>query len=771
MKADQGRSAAEKAVLSLLSREGRPMAVREIVRALNIPPSERPTLRKKMRALVEAGTLIRVRSRYALPESLSLCKGIFRGHRQGYGFVLPAPGSAEEKKGDVFISRNRTRGAMDGDQVSARVEKVDADGRREGSIVSIDVRAHPSLVGRLVVEGRQGWVEPQDTRIPHPVSLPPGGWKGVRRGEWVEVKLVRFPGPRTEARGEILRSFGYPEDPAAEQGMIIAKYGLRDDFPAKVVKEASERRAPRENDPFPAGVEDLRDLAAFTIDPRTARDRDDALSIEELKGGIRRLGVHIADVSHYVPAGGALDREAAQRGNSVYFPDRALPMLPPKLSGDVCSLSGGAVRRTLSAFLDFNEKGERVGFRFTFGRICSRAELTYHGAGAVLEGRQIPEDDEYRAAAGLKGELSALSDLAQLLHARRMEKGSLDFELPEAVVVLDEKGMTRTIERAPRNAAHRLVEECMLAANCAVAEYLDAAGGAAVYRVHEAPNAEKLQAVRFVLAQLGLPAPKADALERPGALQEVLDAAAGKEIERYVNLVVLRSMKMARYAPDPGLHFGLGFSHYTHFTSPIRRYADLLVHRRLKRLLRGDRRRPKGDALAEACAHISGTERTAEAAEREMVDFHKVLFMKDRVGERFSGHISGAAAFGIFIELEDIFVEGMVPLAALTDDYYRFIPEEFSVLGERTGRRFRLGDPVTVRVMDVDLGRREVELELLGGGGREAAPGESGARRSARTMGMRRPQRERKETLRKPAKKKGSKKKKAPPRKRRGRQR
>ncbi|MDA0999904.1 MAG: ribonuclease R, partial [bacterium] len=717
MKADRSHSAAEQAALSLLSREGRPMAVREIVNILKIPANERPALRKKMRALAEAGTLVRVRARYALPESLSLCRGVFRGHRQGYGFVLPAPGSAEEKKGDVFISRSRTRGAMDGDQVSARVEKVGEDGRREGSIVSIDVRAHSSLVGRLVVEGRRAWVEPQDTHISHPVYLPAGGWKGVRRGEWVEVEITRFPGPRTEAQGNILRAFGYPEDPAAEQRMIIAKYGLREDFPVKVLKEAEEWRAPRESDPLPEGVEDLRDLTVLSIDPRTARDRDDALSIEALEGGVRRLGVHIADVSHYVPAGTAIDGEASRRGNSVYFPDRAIPMLPPKLSGDVCSLSSGEVRRTLSAFLDFNAKGERVGFRLTFGWIRSRGQLTYHGAGAVLEGRQIPEEAEYRAAAGLKKELDEIAALSRLLHARRMTQGSLDFELPEAEVILDEKGAPRAIERAPRNAAHRLVEECMLAANCAVAEFLEKAGGAAVYRVHDAPVAEKLQAVRFVLAQLGLPAPQADALARPGALQEVLAAAAGKDIERFVNLVVLRSMRLARYAPAPGLHFGLGFSHYTHFTSPIRRYADLLVHRRLKRLLRGDRSRPNADALAESCAHISETERTAEAAERDMVAFHKALFMKDRVGERFSGHISGAAAFGIFVELADIFVEGMVPLAALADDYYRFIPEEFSVLGERTGRRFRLGDPVSVRVVGVDLGKREVEFELLGGGG------------------------------------------------------
>ncbi len=735
----------DEALLALLARAGRPMAVREMVRLLDVPAQARPALRKRMRALAEEGVLVRVRARYALPASLSIFGGVFRGHRAGYGFVLPEGGEAGggSPGGDVLIGRSRTRGAMDGDRVAVRVEKVHPDGRREGSVVEILERGRKTLVGRFVAEGRRAWVEPQEDRIPHPVFVSPSGRGEALPGEWVEVEIVRYPSLKEEARGRILRSFGYPEDPAVEQKLIIAKWGLREEFPPKVLREEEASHPPSEEEPLPPGVEDLTGLAAFTIDPRTARDRDDAISIESLPGGRCRLGVHIADVSHYVSEGSATDEEAARRGNSVYFPDRALSMLPPRLTGEVCSLGPGRLRRTLSAILEFDREGRRTGFRLAFGCIRSPAALTYEGAGAVLEGRAIPEAEEQERAASLREELFALSSLAEKLRERRLAEGSLDFELPEAVVLLDGRGGPAAIERAPRNAAHRLVEECMLAANRAVAEFLEEAGGPAVFRVHEPPEEEKIQNLRMVLSRLGLSVPPLEALLHPGGLQGVLEAVRGKEIERYVNLLALRSMKLACYRPAPALHFGLGFGRYTHFTSPIRRYADLLVHRRLARLLRGDRRKPDPKALARHCAFISERERAADGAEREMTDFHKALFMKGRVGERFAGHVSGVAAFGVFVELEEVFVDGMVPLEWLTDDYYRHLPEEHAVLGSRTGRRLRLGDPVTVRVEGVDLARRQVAFRLLAGGTREVAPGEASARRRAPLLGMRRPQRER----------------------------
>ncbi len=738
------------------------MPVRELVRLLGVSAAARPPFRKRLRAMAEEGALTRVRGRYSTPGSLSIYQGIFRGHGQGYGFVVPKQTENEEKPLDIMIKKTRTRGAMHGDLVSARVEKVQPDGRREGSVLDVMERAHETLVGRLCVEGGSAWVEPQEDRIPHLVVLGAGGREGARRGEWVEVEISRYPTRREPAKGRILRSFGYPEDPAAEGRMVLAKHGIREDFPQKILDEEARISPPGEDTPFPEGVEDLRGLCAFSIDPFDARDRDDAVSIEKLKSG-RRLGVHIADVGHYVKPGGAIDTEARARGTSVYLPDRAVPMLPPRLTGEVCSLGEGAVRRTLSVFIDFDRYGNQTGMRLTFARVRSRASLTYRGVAAVLEGAEIPEKDEAESARALEEPLRELSSLADTLHAVRMRRGSLDFDLPEARVLLDPEGMPARIERAPRTSAHRLIEECMLAANRAVAEYLGQAGGASVFRVHEPPAEENLEGVRAILAKLGLKAPRLGELKRPGGFQEVFDAVRDSDVERYVNFAALRSMKLARYEAAPALHFGLGFEHYTHFTSPIRRYADLCVHRRLQRLMRGDKRKPQAKPLAALCHDISEKDRTAEAASREMVDFMKALFMRDKVGERFRGHVSGVANFGIFVELEDIFVEGMAPLEFMTDDYYRFIPEEHAVLGRRTGRRFRLGDPVTVRVEGVDLSARRVTFQLQAGGTREVAGDAPAARRMAGLTGMRRPRKEKSPTPRR--------KKRGKPAPRRGRRR
>lgn len=716
------------------------MAVRELVRLLEAPSAARPALRKRLRAMAEAGALVRVRGRYSAPGSLSIYQGVFRGHAQGYGFVVPSHVEGDEKALDIMIKKTRTRGAMDGDVVSARVEKVHPDGRREGSVLDVIERAHETLVGRLCVDGRSAWVEPQEERIPHLVALDAGSREGARRGEWVEVEITRYPTQSGSARGRVLRSFGYPENPAAEGRMVLAKHGIREEFPQKVLDEEKRLSPPGEDTPFPEGVEDLRGLCAFTVDPFDARDRDDAVSIEKLKSGGCRLGVHIADVGHYVKGGGAIDKEARDRGTSVYLPDRAVPMLPPRLTGEVCSLREGAVRRTLSVFIDFDRYGNRTGVCLTFARIRSRASLTYRGAAAVLEGGEIPQKEEAERARALEEPLRELSALAEKLSAERMRRGSLDFDLPEAQVLLDAEGMPVDIARAPRTSAHRLIEECMLAANRAVAEYLAEVGGASVFRVHEAPDEENLEGLRAILSRLGLKAPCIEALKRPGGLQEVFEAVRGSDVERYVNLAALRSMKLARYEAAPALHFGLGFERYTHFTSPIRRYADLCVHRRLARLMRGDAGKPQAKPLAALCGDISERDRTAEAASREMVDFMKALYMRDKVGERFRGHVSGVANFGIFVELEDVFVEGMVPLEFMTDDYYAFIPEEHAVLGRRTGRRFRLGDPVTVRVEGVDLASRRVTFQLMAGGTREVV-GEAAESRRAGLTDRRRPER------------------------------
>ncbi len=733
----------DRTILRLLTDQGRPMAVRELVRLLDVHSNARPALRKRLRAMAEEGVLVRVRGRFSTPGSLSIYQGVFRGHAQGYGFVVPSRDGYEGKSPDIMIRKTRTRGAMDGDMVSSCVEKVYPDGRREGSVLEIIERAHRTLVGRLCVEGRSAWVEPQSERIPHPVVLGAEARGGARRDEWVEVEITRYPTQGEPARGCILRSFGYPEDPVAEGRMVLAKYGINEKFPQKALDEEARLFPLGEDDPFPEGVEDFRSLCTFTIDPFDARDRDDAVSIEKLKFGGCRLGVHVADVGHYVKRGGAIDREALARGTSVYLPDRAVPMLPPRLTGEVCSLREGAVRRTLSVMLDFDRYGNRTGLRLTFARIRSRVSLTYRGAAAVLENDRISQKDEVESARSLEEPLRQLSALAEKLQTKRMRSGSLDFDLPEVQVHLDAEGMPSGVACAPRTAAHRLIEECMLVANREVAEYLAEVGGASVFRVHEAPEEENLEGLRAILSKLGLKAPRLEVLKKPGGFQEVFDAVRGSSVERYVNLAALRSMKLARYEAAPALHFGLGFERYTHFTSPIRRYADLCVHRRLARLIRGDGRKPQAKPLVALCRDISERDRAAEAASREMVDFMKALFMRDKIGERFRGHVSGVTNFGIFVELEDVFVEGMTPLEFMTDDYYAYIPEEHVLYGRRTGRRFRLGDSVTVRVEGVDLASRRVTFQLLAGGTREILGDAVGSRHVAMRTDVRRTEKKR----------------------------
>ncbi|MFQ5895449.1 MAG: ribonuclease R, partial [Nitrospinota bacterium] len=600
----------------------------------------------------------------------------------------------------------------------ARVGK-DAGGRREGTVVRVEERAHKTLTGRLEVEGRRAYVVPEERRIFRPILLPPrGGRGGARAGEMVEVSIERYPGPRSPAEGRVVQVFGYPEDPEAELGRVIAKYQLPAKFSRRCLEEAERVARPISAEEL-AGREDFRKHLTFTIDGEDARDFDDAVSLETLPGGGVRLGVHIADVSHYVREGGPLDAEALERGNSVYFPDRAIPMFPPSLSSGVCCLKEGEERLTLSAFLDFGEGGRRVARRLTPSVIRSRARLTYTIAGAVIEGRERGVPGALALAGEVKETLRAMDRLAQALRARRMEEGSLDFELPEAHVLLDAKGDPLSVTRAPRNRAHHLIEEFMLAANRAVAEILADSAPAALYRVHEPPEEQELELARIAIHNLSLPIPlpPLGLSLRPKALQGALEATRGGPVETFVHLLLLRCMKQARYSPENLGHYGLGFEAYTHFTSPIRRYPDLVVHRLLKAGwgARGEapgRPRALAERLAQVAEHCSERERLAESAEREVVDFQRARFMKAKVGECFAGHISGVARFGLFVELDEVYVEGLLRVERLADDYYLFRENLHSLLGRRTGRRYRLGDPIRVQVIGVDLANREVELAV-----------------------------------------------------------
>ncbi len=717
-------------ILFLLKGEEGPIAGRELVSRLGVLPEERDAFRRQMRTLTQAGEVVRVRGeRYTLPGRLKLLEGSFRGHPEGYGFVRV------EGEPDIFIPKRRSLGAMDGDKVLARVELVKGEGLREGSILKIVERVRHTLVGRVEQERNRTYLVPDERRIAHLFPIPRSNLGPARRGDLVEVRISRFPGPGKLPEADVLRVFGAPEEPESAVEMVIASHGLPVDFSPRARREAAS--VPQEvGSEDLAGREDLRGLLLFTIDGETARDFDDAVSLEKLPKGGFRLGVHIADVSHYVWEGTALDREARERGCSVYFPQGAIPMLPPPLSSGICSLNPGEERLALSLFIEFDREGRERSHRLTNSLIHSRARLTYTQVYAFLSGR----GDALPGVEGLPFTLKHMQELSQILRERRLEEGSIDFELPEAHILVDAKGMTEGILRAERNTAHILIEEFMLAANRVIARELGSSERPALYRIHERPDAEKMRSFWEVLHNLGYATHGGDE-PPPKALQEVLRMVKGKPEERFINSVLLRSMKLARYSVENPGHFGLSFSHYTHFTSPIRRYPDLVVHRLLKQQEKRGKLSPrahelKARELGLVAEHASERERLAEEAEREMENYLKAQFMMDKLGEEFSGFISGVMPVGLFVELEDFFVEGLLRRERLPRGY-RFHEEGHAYLGPGGGR-LRLGDRIRVRVEEVSLARREVEFspasDLVG----QAARPEGGVSRGGRRRGRRR---------------------------------
>jgi ribonuclease R len=493
--------------------------------------------------------------------------------------------------------------------------------------------------------------------------------------------------------------------------VIVAKYGLPDAFPAEVEEEAG--RVARPVGPAEvAGRTDFRGWLTVTIDPETARDHDDAVGIERRKDGGYRLAVHIADVAHYVHEGGPLDQEAYLRGTSVYFPDRVVPMLPHALSSDVCSLVESQDRLTQSVVIDLDARGRVKGKAFHDGVIRSAARLSYQQAQAIVDGAAALRE----RFAPLVPSLLAMDELAKLMRARRQERGSLDFDLPEPKLVLDEAGEMTGIVRHERLGSMRLVEEFMLAANEAVAEELDRAGAGALYRVHERPDPERVEEFVDLVASLGYRMPGHLEGIRPEDFQLILRQIEGKPEEKLVSYLLLRTMKLARYHEENLGHFGLATHMYAHFTSPIRRYPDLVVHRALRALRQGkdaEREAWLREKLPEMGLHLSERERRATEAERELVEWKKVRFMAGKVGEAFSGYVTGVQAFGLFVELEEVYVQGLVHVSSMTDDYYRFLEKAHLLKGENTGTVYRLGDRVEVQVVRADLDRRQVDFALV----------------------------------------------------------
>jgi ribonuclease R len=699
-------------LLALLYEEDKPVAVREIVRRLGLSGPARQELKPLLRRLLEEGEVVKIRgARIGLPSRMNLVVGRLTCSPAGFGFVVPERKEGGRRGADVYVSAINLKEALHGDRVVARIERMNEKGP-EGRIIRILERGLDRIVGRYEQEGRVGGhVVPFDRRVLHEVFIPAGDEAGAKPGEMVAAEITRPPTATRNPIGRVLQVLGRLEDPGVDLKVVMAKYGLPDVFPPEVEAEAA--RTPRSVKPEELeGRTDFRSLVTVTVDPVTARDHDDAISLERLPGRGWKLSVHIADVAHYVRPGTPLDQEAYLRGTSVYFPERVVPMLPHELSSHICSLVEGHDRLTQTVVIDLDAEGRVGKTEFHDGVIKSAARMSYPDVQKIVDGDAALRD-RYAHVAPLLKDMDAL---ARLMRARRHERGALDLDLPETELVLDTAGKVTAIVASERLDSMRAIEEFMLAANEAVAERLHAAGVPALFRVHETPEPEKVEELAELLASFGYRMPPRGDGVRPEDFQAVLRQIEGKPEEKLISYLLLRTMKLARYHEENLGHFGLATEMYAHFTSPIRRYPDLVVHRALRALRQGgdgEAQAALREALPEMGRHLSEMERRADEAERELIDWKKVRFMSDKLGEVYSAYITGVKAFGLFVQLEEIFVEGLVHVSSMTDDYYLFNEKAHTLRGENTRRSYRLGDKVEVQVVRADLERRQVDFALV----------------------------------------------------------
>lgn len=692
-------------VISFLQSAERPVKARDIARALKLGNRDYSDLRRLLRRLERSGRVYRGRGRrYSLPRRINLVVGRLEITRAGHGFVVP-----DEVKGDVFVPAPQLGDAQAGDRVVVRVEKRRRGRNPEGSIVRVLERARTQVVGVYHRRGRFAYLVPEEGTLRRDVFLAAGPQTGARDGDVVVARIVDWGGDHHDPVGEVTEVLGRPGDPGVDILAIVHAHELRSDFPAEAAGAARQQARRGISASELAAREDYRDLAVFTIDPVDAKDHDDALSIQRLDSDSWSVGVHIADVSHYVPPGSEIDQEALERATSVYLVDRVLPMLPEELSADLCSLRPGADRLTVSAWLLLDATAAVKSVRYAAGVIRSQKALSYEEAQEIIDGKgRSPEE--------LRRSLVELRDLALHLRRRRLTRGGLDFDLPEARVIVNAAGEPTQIQRLLRLESHQLIEEFMILVNQSVARLAERKALPFLYRIHEPPDPDRLERLREFLAGLGLKLPKA-AERSPRALQRLLEQVDGRPEEAVVSTLVLRSMKQARYSAKLEGHFGLGLRAYSHFTSPIRRYPDLVVHRVLGSAVlgRGKLDPALADRLGTVAERASQREREAVEAERDSVELKKMEYMERHVGDEFAGTISGVKAFGFFVMVDEVLVEGLVHVSELEDDYYRFVEEEYSLVGEGRRRRFRLGDRVRVQVVRVERGARQLDLRFAGG--------------------------------------------------------
>jgi len=681
-----------------------PLNFDELRVVLCVPDSDVDKLRKLLDDLTLRGEIIQTkRNRFALPGRLGFIKGIFRANERGYGFVCI------ESQEDIFIPASLVNGAMHRDTVLVRVQsKSGADGKKqEGEIVRIIERGNVTVIGRFEQGRGCGYVVPEDKHLAEDIYIPASGIGNAKNGQMVEVRITHYPKGRRGPAGEVTEILGYEDEPGMDVLCILRQYGLSEEFPKKVISSLSAIPDYLTEADW-AGRDDFRNETIITIDGADAKDLDDAIHIRK-NGDTFTLGVHIADVSHYVTENSPLDQEAFRRGTSVYPVDRVVPMLPKKLSNGICSLNPSVERLTLSVIMDVDQSGIVLSHRICEGVIKTVERMTYEDVTKILEG-DISLKKQYKH---ILPQLRDMAALAKILRKKRMAEGSIDFDFPEAKIVLDQNGDPAEIIKYRPGLANHIIEEFMLLCNQTVAAQFSSMHTPFVYRVHEKPSTDKLNTFNEFLKTVGLRT-KSLINPTPKDFARLLEKVKGTAQETLVSQVMLRSLMKARYSPDNLGHFGLAFSDYCHFTSPIRRYPDLLIHRIIKECLvaplSSKRERYLTNFVNKAAIASSDAEINAQEAEREAEDMKKAAYMYAKIGCDYTGTITSITSFGFFVELENT-VEGLVRLSDL-DDYYTFAERDMSLIGEHSGKRYQIGDKVNITVARVSVPERQIDFVL-----------------------------------------------------------
>ncbi|OBR92831.1 MULTISPECIES: ribonuclease R [Clostridium] len=699
----------KEAIINFMEEQAyKPMNIRELESIFSVTKAEAKDFKKVLDDLEKEGLVVKTRrKRYGIPDRMGLVTGKFQGHQKGYGFVIP-----ENEGADVFVPSSYLNGAMNGDKVVVKVTKMEDKGKKcEGEIIRVLERANKVVIGTFEDSTNFGFVVPEEKRIYQDIFIPKECRKSAQTGDVVVAEITEWPEKRRNPEGKIINILGKKGEKGIDILTIIKKNNLPEEFPIKVqqyVENISEEIPKDEYD----RRTDLRDLLTVTIDGEDAKDLDDAISLSKLPNGNYSLGVHIADVSNYVREKNPLDKEALKRGTSVYLIDRVIPMLPKKLSNGICSLNPNTDRLTLSCLMEIDKTGKVVQHNVVESVIRSNERMTYTDVTKILRDKDAETMEKYSYLVNM---FNLMEELCKILNKKRTGRGAIDFDFQECKIILDDLGVPVKIEPYERGISNRIIEEFMLVCNETIAEHMFWTNLPFVYRIHEDPDEEKLMHFNEFVHNLGYVIKWGQEVH-PKALQDIIEKVKGKKEEIVVSTLLLRSMKQARYSSECVGHFGLAARYYCHFTSPIRRYPDLIIHRIIKEFINGrltdNRIKTLVKEVDYAAKQSSEMERVAQDAEREVDDLKKAEYMSKRIGEEFQGIISSVTNFGMFVELPNT-IEGLVHMSTLEDDYYVYDEKHLSLVGERNRNIYKLGDEIKIRVLKVDMFAHEIYFEVV----------------------------------------------------------